>query len=182
MLKIKRDSVVYLEENPLNFTELGDANSVILSFLNLPTELEEGITMSELIHTFYNVKKFISDYFAEEYEVARALTTVANLEKKCTSISFYKTFNLELDSISLEDEEDDEFVYIMTEAKFIVSENEEEGFLLIGDLPIVLDNKLSYYDEEFSFDKKVKFTLLDILTCLFEDAVHLVRTGSNIKA
>ena len=189
MLKIKRDSNIYLYDEVLDLQQLGDPNSVILGFLNLPVELEDGINLSELTNAFSGFKKFISDYFAEEYEVARAFSIATKLDKKCSSISFFKNFVTEFDLASLQDSvdnEDDEgeneFVYIITGVDFSFSEDDEQGFYNIGDLPIIVNNKLSYLGEDFSFNKKVKFTLSDILSCLFEDMIELVKSGRNIKA
>jgi hypothetical protein len=59
---------------------------------------------------------------------------------------------------------------------------DEDGFDKLGDLPVVIDENLIYKGDEFSFDKKVKFTLLDIMTCIFEEVIYTVKEGKNIEA
>ena len=80
ILKIGKDSQFYLEGNLISTKDVGDLNDYLTQLLAFNTTLESGITLSELVHAFYGLKKFIMDYFSEEYEVARAFTTSTKLD------------------------------------------------------------------------------------------------------
>lgn len=178
MLKIGRDSQFYLQGNLISIKNVGNLNDYLVQLLSFHTTLEEGLTLSELIHALYGMNKFILDYFSEEYEVARAFATSTNLDRKMSNITFYKSFRLESDDFM----DDDEYVYILPEIKFEESNEEHVGFLKLGELPVVIDENLVYKGEEFSFEKKVKFTLLDIMACVFEEIIHTVKEGKNLEA
>lgn len=178
MLKIGRDSQFYLQGNLISTKDVGNLNDYLVQLLSFNTTIEEGITLSELIHALYGMNKFILDYFSEEYEVARAFATSTKLDRKMSNVTFYKSFRLESDDFM----DDDEYVYILPEIKFEESNEENEGFLKLGDLPVVIDENIIYKGEEFSFEKKVKFTLLDIMTCIFEEVIYTIKEGKNLEA
>lgn len=178
ILKIGKDSQFYLEGNLISTKDVGDLNDYLTQLLAFNTTLESGITLSELVHAFYGLKKFIMDYFSEEYEVARAFTTSTKLDRRMSNITFYKSFRMESDDFM----DDDEYIYILPEIKIEDIVGDEEGFVKLGDLPVLIDESLIYKGDEFSFEKKVKFTLLDILTCVFEEVVYAVKDGKNIEA
>jgi hypothetical protein len=178
ILKIGRDSQFYLQGNLISTKEVGDLNDYLVQLLAFNTTLESGITLSELIHALYGLRKFIGDYFSEEYEVARAFSTSTNLSTKMSNITFYKSFRVESDDFM----DDDEYVYILPEIKLEKTKEDEEGFLKLGSLPVIIDENLVYKGEEFSFNKKAKFTLLDVLTCIFEEVIDSIREGKNVEA
>lgn len=177
-LKIGRDSNFYLQGNLVTTQKVGDLNDYLTQLLGFYTTLEEGITLSELIHAFYGMRKFITNYFSEEYEVARAFATATKLEEPKSKIVLYKSFRIEPDDFM----DDDEFVYILQEVRFEEPIENDKPIEKLGDLPVFIDNRLEFRGEEFSFDKNVKFTLLDVLTCVFEELVEKIREGKNIKA
>jgi hypothetical protein len=178
MLKIGKDSQFYLEGNLISTKDVGDLNDYLTQLLAFNTTLESGITLSELVHALYGLKKFIGDYFSEEYEVARAFSTSTKLDRRMSNITFYKSFRIESDDFM----DDDEYIYILPEIKMEDIKDDEDGFDKLGDLPVVIDENLIYKGDEFSFDKKVKFTLLDIMTCIFEEVIYTVKEGKNIEA
>jgi hypothetical protein len=95
-----------------------------------------------------------------------------------SNITFYKSFRVESDDFL----DDDEYVYIIPEIKIEDIKDDEAGYIKLGELPVVIDDKLTFDSEEFSFDKKVKFTLLDVLTCIFDELIYEIREGKNIEA
>jgi hypothetical protein len=178
MLKIGRDSQFYLQGNLISIKDVGNLNDYLVQLLAFNTTLEKGITLSELIHALYGMNKFIVDYFSEEYEVARAFAISTKLDRKMSNITFYKSFRVESDDFL----DDDEYVYIIPEIKIEDIRDDEAGYIKLGELPVIIDDKLTFDSEEFSFDKKVKFTLLDILICIFDELIYEIREGKNIEA
>lgn len=178
ILKIGRDSQFYLQGNLISTKDVGNLNDYLVQLLSFHTTLEEGITLSELIHALYGMNKFVLDYFSEEYEVARAFATSTKLDKKMSNITFYKSFRLESDDFM----DEDEYVYILPEIKLTEAVEEQCGSSKLGELPVLIDENLIYKGEDFSFEKKVKFTLLDIMTCIFEEIIYTVKEGKNVEA
>lgn len=179
ILKIGRDSQFYLEGNLISTKDVGNLNDYLIQLLGFNTTLEEGITLAELVHALYGMNKFINDYFCEEYEVARAFATSTKLDRKVARIVFFKSFRVESDDFL----DDDEYIYILPEMEFQDPKSEEEmGYEKLGDLPVVIDESISFKGEEFSFNKKAKFTLLDILTCIFEEVIYAIREGKDVEA
>lgn len=178
ILRIGRDSQFYLQGKLISTKDVSNLNDYLVQLLSFHTTLEEGITLSEIVHAFYGMNKFVLDYFSEEYEVARAFATSTKLDRKMSHITLYKSFRLESDDFM----DDDEYVYILPEIKIEESTEEQCGFLKLGELPVVIDENLIYKGEEFSFEKKVKFTLIDIMTCVFEEIIYIVKEGKNVEA
>jgi hypothetical protein len=178
MLKIGRDSQFYLQGNLISTKDVGNLNDYLVQLLAFHTTLEDGITLSELVHALYGMDKFIVDYFCEEYEVARAFAISTKLDRKMSNIRFYKSFRVESDDFL----DDDEYVYIIPEIKIEDIRDDEAGYIKLGELPVFIDDKLTFESDEFSFDKKVKFTLLDILICIFDELIYEIKEGKNIEA
>lgn len=178
MLKIGRDSQFYLQGNLISIKDVGNLNDYLVQLLAFHTTLEEGITLSELIHALYGMNKFIMDYFSEEYEVARAFAISTKLDRSMSNITLYKSFRIESDNFL----DDDEYVYILPEIRIEDIKEAESGYIKLGELPVIIDDRLVFTSEEFSFDKKVKFTLLDILICIFDELIYEIREGKNIEA
>jgi len=177
ILKIKKDSNFYVQGKLVVTKDVGDLNSYLTQLLGLYTNLEEEITLTELVHALYGLKKFISDSFSEDYEVVRAFVTGTKLEEPCKYVRFYKSFRVEADNFS----DEDEYVYIMPEVEFVKAEEGEKGYVKLGDVPIVIDENLSYKSEELSFKKKSKFTFQDIIYCVFDEVNEYVKEGTNIS-
>lgn len=178
MLKIGRDSQFYLQGNLISTKDIGNLNDYLVQLLSFNTILEEGITLSELIHAMYGMNKFILDYFSEEYEVARAFAISTKMDREMSNITLYKSFRVESDDFL----DDDEYVYILPEIRIEDMKEDQTGYIKLGDLPVAIDDKIVFTSEEFSFNKKVKFTLLDILICIFDELIHEIREGKNIEA
>ena len=178
MLRITKSSNFTLQGAKLEIDGDESLNDYLVELLGYYTVLDEQITLSEIIHALYNMRKFVNNYFSEDYEVSRAFATATKLDSPISKIRLYKSFRIESDEFM----DEDEFVYILPEVEFVEAGNGEVGYTKLGDVPIFIDDQLIYNGEEFSFNKKVKFTLLDILTCIFEEALEQVKSGKNIKA
>ena len=177
ILRISRDSHFYLQGNLISTKDVGDLNDYLTQVLGFYTTLDDGITLSELIHALYGLKGFIKNYFSEDYEIARAFATATELDIEISCVKFYKNFTVESDDFL----DDDEYIYILPEIAFIEA-NDSIGYYKLGDMPVVIDEKISFSNEHFSFNKKTKFTLLEIMSCVFDELVSKVKDGKNIKA
>lgn len=178
ILKITKSSEFYLQGNLISTRDVGNLNDYLTQLLGLYVTLEDGIILSELVHALYGLNKFIKDYFSEDYEVARAFATTTKFDEKIKALKINKTFSVESDEFL----DEDEYVYILPNIEFLESTEEEKGFEKLGDVPVVIDDNLVYDGEEFSFKKKTKFTLLEIMECVFEEVVNYVKDGKNIKS
>jgi hypothetical protein len=144
MLKIGRDSQFYLQGNLISIKDVGNLNDYLVQLLAFNTTLEEGITLSELIHALYGMNKFIVDYFSEEYEVARAFAISTKLDRKMSNITFYKSFRVESDDFL----DDDEYVYIIPEIKI-----EDISFFIAEDgITLLVNNDGKRYPVDYSMD------------------------------
>ena len=117
ILKIKKDSNYYVQGKLVITHDIKDLNEYLTQLLGLYTNLEEEITLSELVHALYGLRKFISDYFSEDYEVLRAFVTGTKLEEPCKYVRFYKSFRIEADNFSDEDE------YVYEDISFYIRNN-----------------------------------------------------------
>jgi hypothetical protein len=177
ILKIKKDSNYYVQNKLVLTHDIKDLNEYLTQLLGLYTSLEEEITLSELVHALYGLRKFISDYFSEDYEVLRAFVTGTKLEEPCKYVRFYKSFRVEADNFS----DEEEYVYILPEVEFVKAEEGETGYTKLGEVPVIIDENLTFKNEEFSFNKKVKFTFQDIIYCIFDEVSEYVKEGTNIS-
>ena len=174
LLKITKGGNFYLDDNLFTTHEIADINEYLMQLLGFYITLEDNIKIEELVHAVYGLKKFISGYFSEEYEVVREFSSSSKLEKKYKAIRFHKSFKVENDDFLSEDE----YLYVLPEVTFIEASNDEVGFTKLGELPIIIDENivLNHNDTEFKF--KSKFTLLDILACIFDEMSASIKSGS----
>jgi hypothetical protein len=173
-LKIAKNGNLYLDGNLITTDEIEDINTYLMQVLGFYTTIDKSVTVDDLMHCFYGLKSFISGYFSEEYETIRAFTATSKLDKKYKSITFYKSFKIESDDFS-SDEED--YLYVLPEIKFIEPKDGEEGFDRLGSLPVFIDEKMTLTHNEIELNLKTKFTFLDILTCVFEELSFYMKSG-----
>lgn len=179
ILKIARDSNFYIEGNLISTKDVDDLNDYMVQLLGLYTTLEQGITLSELTHAFFGMKKFVESYFSDDYERLRAFVTATNLNQPCSCVRFFKSLRSEPDDLN----DTDEYIYILPESEFVRTGENERGLIKLGELPVIIDENLRAMDSEllsFTTGKKSKMTLLDVLHCLFEETTELIRSGENV--
>lgn len=174
LLKITKGGNFYLEDNLVATHEVVDINEYLMQLLGFYVTLEDDIKIEELVHAVYGLKKFIGGYFSEEYEVVRAFSSSSKLDKKFKAIKFYKSFKVESDDFL----SDDEYLYVLPEVDFIEAGPNEEGFTKLGDLPIIIDENIILNHNDIELKMKSKFTLLDVLTCVFDEMGAHIKSGS----
>lgn len=177
-LRIAKDGNLYLQGNLVTTEGVEDINAYLMQLLGFHVTIDQGVTLEKLMHSIFGLKEFILAYFSEEYEAVRAFSYSAKLDKKYKALKFYKSFKVEYESM----ESDDEFLHVLPEISFVESEPEETGFLKLGELPVYIDESIVLVHDEVSLKLKSKFTLLDVLTCIFEEISYVVKSGEIISA
>lgn len=174
LLKIGRNGNFYLDENLVTTHDVADINEYLMQLLGFYVSIEEGTTLEEIVHSVFGMKKFISGYFSEEYEVIRAFASSSKLDKKYKAIKFHKSFKVETDDFL----SDEEYLYVLPEVSFIEAAEGEEGTNKLGELPVILDENIKLNHNDIELKLKSKFTLLDVLTCVFDETSACISSGS----
>lgn len=178
LLRISKNGNFYLDGNLMTTHNISDVNEYLMQLSGFYTTIDEDVRIDEIIHATFGMKKFIAGFFCEEYEVIRALATSAKLDKKYKALKLYKSFKVEADDFA----SDDEFLYVLPEVAFVEPAEGEIGYDRLGELPIILDDKISLNYNDVEINLKTKFTFLDILTCLYEEMSNCIQQGTIITA
>lgn len=178
LLKIGKNGNFYLDGNLVTTNDVKDVNEYLMQLLGFYVTIEEGVTIDEIVHATFGLKKFIGGYFSEDYEVVRAFAHSSKLDKKYKSIKLYKSFKVESDDFM----SDDEFIYMLPEISFIEAAENEEGHEKLGDLPIFIDENIVLNYNDVELKTKTKFTLLDVLACIFEEMSSCIQSGTIVAS
>jgi hypothetical protein len=176
LLKIGKNGNFYIDGNLLTTHDVGDLNEYMMQLPGFYVTIEPGVTVEEIVHAVFGMKKFVSGYFSEDYEVVRAFSTSSKLDKKYKAIKFYKSFKVESDDFM----SDEEFLYVLPEVSFVELAPGETGSEKLGELPIIVDENIVLKHNEISLSLKSKFTLLDVLTCVFDEMSSCIKSGSIV--
>lgn len=174
LLKLTKNGNFYVDGNLLTTHDIKDLNEYLMQLLGFYITIEEDIRLEELVHSVFGLKKFISGYFSEEYEVVRAFSYSSKLEKKYKSIEFFKSFTVESEDFSSTDEE---YLYVLPQIKFIEAEEEEVGYDKLGEIPVIINENILLNHNNVDLKLKSKFTLLDVLSCLFDELSSCIKSG-----
>jgi hypothetical protein len=175
-LKIGRNGNFYLDGNLITTNDVSDINEYMMQLLGFYVTIEEGTTLEEIVHSVFGMKKFIAGYFSEEYEVLRAYASASKLDKRYKAIKLHKSFSVESDDFL----SDEEFLYVLPEITFIEALDGEEGSNKLGELPVILDENIKLNHNDIELKLKSKFTLLDILACVFDEVSACISSGTII--
>jgi len=176
LLKIGKNGNLYLNGNLVTTNDIDDINEYLMQLLGFYTSAEEDVRINEVVHAAFGLKKFILGYYSEDYEVVRAFTSSAKLDKKYKAIKFYKSFKVESDDFLSEDE----YLYVIPEITFVEAGPNEVGYDKLGELPIIIDENIVLNHNDIELKLKSKFTLHDILTCIFDEMSYCLKSGSVI--
>jgi len=177
-LRIERGGRIIIDESPVDTNQLENRSEFLASILNLDIELADDVSITDMIHFFYDAKDLIQSMLSEEYEVVRAVVTSTNMPRNYKQLRIYKSFKIEKELIN-----DEEFIYLIPDIELVPSEPGEEGIKNLGGLPIVIDENVKLIHEDFdtgnkiSIDSKTKISLLDLMTCMFDDLPALIKDG-----
>ncbi len=176
LLKIGKNGNFYLDDNLVTTNDVSDINEYMMQLLGFYVTIEDGTTLEEIVHAVFGMKKFILGYFSENYEVVRAFSYSSKLDKKYKAIKFYKSFKIESDDFL----SDEEFLYVLPEISFVELKDGEVGTDKLGELTVIVDENIKLNHNEIELSLKSKFTLLDILTCIFDETSACISNGSII--
>lgn len=176
ILSLKKNSNFYLDGELLITDDVDDINQYMMQLLGFYITIEEGVTVEQLVHSVFGMKEFIKGYFSEEYEVIRAFTSASKLDRKYKALKINKYCRLESDEFLSEDE----FLYVTPEVTFVEAVEGEKGHQKLGDIPIVVDENMEFVKDDITIKMKTKFTLLDILTCVFDEMSDCLKSGSVV--
>lgn len=176
LLRISKNGNFYLDDNLITTHDITDINEYMMQLLGFYVTIESGVKVEDVVHGLFGMKKFISGYFSEEYEVIRAFSSSSKLDKKYTSIMFYKSFKIEPDDFM----SDDEFLYVLPEVSFVEAKDDEIGYTKLGELPVIINENINLKHNDVDLKLKTKFTLLDVLTCIFDEMSACLKSGNII--
>lgn len=176
ILSIKKNSNFYLNGELLITDEVEDLNQYMMQLLGFYITIDSGVTIEQLVHSVFGMKDFVKGYFSEDYEVVRAFAASSKLDKKYKAIKIYKSFKIENEDFLSEDE----FLFVTPEVIFVEALEGEVGYTKLGDIPIVVDEQMELNHNDVVLKLKTKFTLLDILTCIFDEMSYCIKSGTIV--
>lgn len=177
-LRIERGRIL-IDGDVAELSSLNDKNEFFSSLLTLDVELSDDMSLYDIIHFFYDSKDLIKNIFSEEYEVIRALVTSTILPKNYKEIRLYKSFKIEKEIL----ENNQEFIYMLPEIEIVPSTSGEDGIRNLAGLRIFIDEKIQLNNEETNvvINSKTKLSLLDVMTCLFEEMASILKEGKLLS-
>jgi len=176
-LKIETGGRILVGGEFADISQLENKGEFLSSLLTLDVELSDGISVGDLIHFFYDSKDLIKSILSEQYEVVRALVTMANLPNDYTSLRIYKSFKIEK-------EDGVEFLYMIPEIELVPAAPGEEGIKSLSGLPVIIDENIELVDLESDstiVQSRTKLSLLDLLICIFEELPALLKEGTLLS-
>jgi len=177
LLKLAKNGNFYVDGNLLTTHDIKDINEYLMQLLGFYITIEDGVKLEEIVHSVFGLKKFIGGYFSEEYEVVRAFSYSSKLEKKYKAIEFFKTFKVEDETEDIGSDKNEEYLYVLPEINFVEAGPDEVGYDKLGDLPIIINENIILTHGSIKLNLKSKFTLLDVLTCLFDEMSACIKSG-----
>lgn len=174
-LKLENGGKITLDGSQIDMNQFENKSELLISLLNLDVELSSDITALDLIHFFYDAKDLIKGVLSEEYEVVRALVSATKLPRQYKHIRIYKAFKIETEVTN----DNEEFIYMIPEIELVPAAPGEDGINNIGGLPVVIDEEIELVHNAMStpIKSKSKLTLMDVMTCVFDDLPALIQEG-----
>ena len=159
MVQIRRQGKVNFEGRELEIPH-NQLGSFLLTSVSEQVTLEEGVTLNELMNTFFHLKGFIQNYFIEEYDALNAIISAGTVIEPISEVIVYKEM-----VVSSEGD-----LMIFPKIRTTKSTSISEGY---QDVTVRVDNELVVHDE-IGFTNKGKrivshLTLLELLGAIFED-------------
>jgi hypothetical protein len=177
-LKLENGTKILIDNSPVEIGQLENRSEFLSGLMLLDMEISDSVTASDIIHFFYDAKDLIRGMMSEEYEAVRAMVTSAVLPRNYKAIRVYKSFRMEKDEVY----DNDSFLYLIPEIELVPSEPGEDGLRNMGGLPVVIDENIKLFHEnedgsKVEINSKTKVTLLDLMTCIFDELPSIIKEG-----
>lgn len=169
-LRIERGGKIVIDNSPIDINKLENKEEFVSSLLTLDVELSNDMSVSDMIHFFYDLKSFIGSVLSEEYEVVRAITMSCNLPRNYKYLKVYKAFKIEK-------EFEEDFIYLIPEIELVAAPAGEDGIKNLSGLPIIIDEEINLMYENIEIKSKTKINLYDLMRCFFDDLPSLIKEG-----
>lgn len=173
-LRIESGGKLFIDGEYADLTKLDNRGEFLASILMLDIELGEGVNCVDLVHLFYDAKDLIQNILSEEYEVVRALVSASPLPRDYKAIRLYKSFTIEEEF----QDETEEFIYMSPEIEMVPAEIGESGVKNVAGLSVYIDETIKLIHNDVVIESKTKLSLLDVLTCLFDELPSLIKSGA----
>lgn len=142
--------------------------SFLMANLSSDVEIDEGVTLAELLNLFFCLEQFIYDYTSNEYYV---VSTVLNATKLAVHNQYTAILARREMIISMNNE------VIMPIMVDFAEESNQKRYSMLRDLPIKIDTNLqvkSYEGQVIFKDLIQPFSLLDVVVFVFEELYYNV--------
>jgi hypothetical protein len=172
-LRIESGGKLFIDGEYADLAKLDNKGEFLASVLMLDVELGENVNCVDLIHLFYDAKDLIQNILSEEYEVVRALVSASPLPRDYKAIRIYKSFKIEEEL-----QENKEFIYMSPEIEMVKAEFGENGVKNVAGLSVYIDETIKLIHNDVVIESNAKLSLLDVLTCLFDELPSLIKSGA----
>lgn len=164
MLKILNSKTIILDEQEVSINK-----EILMGILDVDVELDENLTIGDLIHLVYDISGFINDYFVEEYEAVRSLVAMGKFISPALKLKLQKKI-----------EDDEDVLHVNNVFELILPEG-DAGSVEVKDLTFQFDKDLLDADEILIKKKTATISLLNVLEIIFVDFIHSLRNDAVLQ-
>lgn len=167
MIEIKADKSIVFDGEKINPT-VTNMHDFLIANLSNEVEIDADLKLGDLVHVLYDIKDFISQYFADEYNVASALISMGKLLEGAEKIKFFKTLEIT----------EEKYVDINSQCEIVSSADGQNKIFDIANLTIECNDELQNVDGILTQKVKTSFKLIDVLEILFDDLLYTLKSGN----
>lgn len=175
MLKILPNNNLEFEGSPVN---LGSDNlsKFLLANLSEAVDIAPGVTITELLHIFYNIRNFVTDYCCEDYFTVNAVFSSLELQEGhgYTYVEGYKEIIVSHENSLIRP--------LLTSFK---AEENRPVLTHFRDLEIRLKKTVDFKDHNGNVikgDMKEYFSLIELVSLFFEELYYIsTNTSSDLS-
>lgn len=146
---------------------MDEMGNFLLASLSEPCQID-GASMGDIMNVFFHVQPFIQNYFIEEYHAVNALVSTLQPKKFLQRVEFSKHMVIDGDG----------YATILPHVEIITG---DDGTKTLKDTPVVLLDEMEISGDQRLDDVelKTKFTLLEVMDCVFSEFAHIVMNNSG---
>lgn len=171
MLKILPNNKLEFEGMQVNL-DSDQLSKFMLASLSEPVSIEPGVTIMELLHLFFNIKDFVTDYCCEDYFTVNAVFSALELQEDSehNCVTGYRELVVSHQNDLIEP--------LLTEFSTL------EGIKVkhFRELQVRLNDKVNMKDHDGNLIREslVKpFSLLELVSLFFEELYHIATNTSS---